>query len=422
MHYALRTHRLWWAHALLLALVLLHTAACTPDQPSANATKTNTAQPQTECPTGPAANAAAGEAYWNPAHTADPFTDVFAAATSTANGWVPLTARPEALVAQRFSIDPQRETTITTTGGLVLTVPPGIWQDAQGRRITARVQLTIREAKTMRDFIAAGLATTSNGRVLQSGGMYHFAARTASGQAVRVQPESVGLMALFPIPSDLAYELFTGRASINGSIDWDAQPGKLNGSLAIEQVLADGFSAPAPDTVWSQTEIRFTSNDISESNGWIVPDTVGGIDTQPGSAIQPLINRGTFVQNGVGLGGRTQILTLGWYNIDCFINEPFQLWKGVVVYTDGSPAIGQSVYAFCRPYPILLHTLTDNRGRFKLEVPRRFSMHIAVYAEQRRASCHAPFTSQTDTLRLHNTTAQSLSAFLDATFAQGRRF
>ena len=77
---------------------------------------------------------------------------------------------------ESFSINPNEDTLIQGTKGTGILFPAGCFQFKDGSTPNSNVKITIQEFYTISDFIGANLTTTSNGHILETGGMIHLTA------------------------------------------------------------------------------------------------------------------------------------------------------------------------------------------------------------------------------------------------------
>lgn len=126
-----------------------------------------------------------------------------------------------------FSIDPDRDTTITTPQGALLTIPAGALEVPAGA--SGPVKLEVKEAYTIADIVRAGLVTTSQGRPLSSGGMIYI--NVGDGQDAKLRkPIKVAL------PTRGLQEgmkVYKGKRTDKGQIDW-VDPKALNENQAAK--------------------------------------------------------------------------------------------------------------------------------------------------------------------------------------------
>lgn len=119
------------------------------------------------------------------------------------------------LPSQQFSITPGKDTTLQTLHGSKINILAGTFAG------TALVSVTIKEALTPAEILAAGLTTTSNGKPLRSAGMIYFNA-TADNKTLKLQkPVKISLPNNY---YDSAMQVFKGEETAEG-INWvDPQP------------------------------------------------------------------------------------------------------------------------------------------------------------------------------------------------------
>lgn len=118
------------------------------------------------------------------------------------------------LPTQLFEIDPTKDTVIETEGGLVFAIPANAFIHAKNP-----VTLEIREALTPMDIMKGGLSTTSDGQLLETGGMFYLNARDGE-ISLQIDPAKP-IYANVPtneVRPDML--LFTGERRADGSINW----------------------------------------------------------------------------------------------------------------------------------------------------------------------------------------------------------
>lgn len=115
---------------------------------------------------------------------------------------------------QFFPINPQQGQTITTSGGVVVVVPPNAFVDRWGNPPAGMVSVTVKEALRPGDWIANGLSTMSNGEMLQSGGMIEVNAY-ANGEMLSLATDAeltVGIPAQRAVDPEM--RLFYGQRDL----------------------------------------------------------------------------------------------------------------------------------------------------------------------------------------------------------------
>lgn len=136
-----------------------------------------------------------------------------------------LLSKPGDLVADEYTIQTDRDTTVFTKNGALIRIPKGSMTSSKGNSVT----LEVKEAYTIDQIVLAGLTTTSNGKPLSSGGMIYI--NPSEGQDLSInQPLSVA------VPSNYyekGMQLYKGEANPDGTINW-ANPTTLLKSRTVE--------------------------------------------------------------------------------------------------------------------------------------------------------------------------------------------
>lgn len=137
------------------------------------------------------------------------------------NTW---TEADKVLEAQVFSINTDRDTIIETEHGIVIAIPANAFVTKQGTLAKNPVELEIKEAMTAADIMKAQLSTTSNGKLLETGGMFYINARNGEENLVIDKTKAVNVNV--PNNSNKSdMQLFRGERLDDGSINWiDPKP------------------------------------------------------------------------------------------------------------------------------------------------------------------------------------------------------
>ncbi|MBL7950628.1 MAG: hypothetical protein JNM62_02810 [Flavobacteriales bacterium] len=140
------------------------------------------------------------------------------------------------------AIDPKRDTTLSTPGGIVLDIPKGAFVDSLGVAIKSPVRVSVVEALDPLDIMKAGLSTMTGTMLLETGGMFHLDAQ-ANGKMVKIDPTKP-LTAMVPATQgQRGMQLYAGVKKEDGTIDWrDPQP--LKKSLIPVDINTLNFYPP----------------------------------------------------------------------------------------------------------------------------------------------------------------------------------
>ncbi len=139
--------------------------------------------------------------------------------------------------SQEFSINPNIDNTIQGKNGTRVFLPKGSLQTVDGKSISAEnVTFELQEFPDSKDAIFNQLSTSSDGRILESGGMFTVKARyngeelkLKKGQTLQIEMPSAN------IKKDM--EVFVGVKNKQGITEWKAtsKPFELKSNKKIEQ-------------------------------------------------------------------------------------------------------------------------------------------------------------------------------------------
>lgn len=143
------------------------------------------------------------------------------------------------LEAQVFKINPLRDTIIETQNGIVFSVPANVFISKTGQALAEYIDLEIKEALTPLEIMKAGLSTTSNGKLLETGGMFYINARIGN--------ENLSIDKNNPINANVPVNnnkkdmlLFKGERMADGSINW-VDPKPLKKKLSTVDITKLNF-------------------------------------------------------------------------------------------------------------------------------------------------------------------------------------
>lgn len=129
--------------------------------------------------------------------------------------------KPSDLPSQQFAINPGKDTTIVTQGGINLHIQKGTF--------TTNVTLEVKEALGFGDMAKYGLSTMSDGKLLSSDGMFYIDAKDADGK----QP-AINIPIKADVPATTMLEnpqVFNGKADSSGNVNWVNPQKVANDSL-----------------------------------------------------------------------------------------------------------------------------------------------------------------------------------------------
>lgn len=144
------------------------------------------------------------------------------------------------LPQQMFTINNHRDTILETKEGIVIAVPASAFVDQEGKPAGDEVELVVQEALTPAQIMSAGLSTTSNGALLETGGMFTVDAFSNS------KPLTLKKELVVEVPTDEIKEgmqLFDGELSENGLVNW-VNPKPLANYLVPVEIRTLDFYPP----------------------------------------------------------------------------------------------------------------------------------------------------------------------------------
>jgi len=125
---------------------------------------------------------------------------------------------------QFFEIDTKTDNVVEGDGGVIILCPKGSFVDGTGNIVEGNIKLELAEGVGIEDMILSNLTTTSNGKLLETGGMIYFNA-THNGEQLYVNK---AIPVHFEIPTSerkpgmMAYK---GIRDENGNMNWiDPKP------------------------------------------------------------------------------------------------------------------------------------------------------------------------------------------------------
>ncbi|NVK03446.1 MAG: hypothetical protein HWD92_01430 [Flavobacteriia bacterium] len=117
-----------------------------------------------------------------------------------------------------YTIDPNADTVIETPGGIVVSISDMTFHDRIGDIVTDDVQIEIKEALDPFTIVSSGLSTTSNGALLETGGMFYINARKGD-ESLNISEDSPIVVDLPASANTEGMMLFDGVRE-GGSINW----------------------------------------------------------------------------------------------------------------------------------------------------------------------------------------------------------
>ncbi len=150
-----------------------------------------------------------------------------------------------------FKVDPAIKNVINGKGVHML-IEPNTFVDADGNIITEPVEIELREALKMEDFISNNLATLSGEEMLVSGGMFEVSAKTISGKKVQISAEQPITTVVTADQVESGMQLFTSNSGLN----WGLTETEVMSMLSIDM-------PPYPTMQFVSYQVPYYKRDIS---------------------------------------------------------------------------------------------------------------------------------------------------------------
>lgn len=142
--------------------------------------------------------------------------------------------------SQFFAINHKQDTIISGTEGTRLEFAANSFELESGEAVSGMIELKLKEYYSVKDMLAANLSTTSNGKLLETGGMIFLEAHS-NGQKCRVKKGKRFDISFASIDDSKKpdMQLFEGKWDEEGNVDWT-----VNLNSASEDVEITEFGSP----------------------------------------------------------------------------------------------------------------------------------------------------------------------------------
>lgn len=125
----------------------------------------------------------------------------------------------ESLPIQGFQINTLTDTVVETENGLVLVIPSDAFETQEGDAVSGLINFEVKEAFDDYAIMKAGLTTTSNGELLETGGMFFLEARQGNKELKLKQGKEI-FSQIPNLQPDKNMMLFDGVKQEDGIINW----------------------------------------------------------------------------------------------------------------------------------------------------------------------------------------------------------
>lgn len=169
----------------------------------------------------------------------------------------------KAVKGQRFTANSSASINLSTPKGHKIFLNPNSFVTLSGQPVTGNVDIEVKELTTAAEMILSDRPTVSNGRILESGGVFYIRA-SKSGEELKLAP---GAFVKVDLPSSSGnmqgMQVFNGQVTPDSSINWVLNTNVGNvirtDTFGINPALfADSLQWLNVDKFMNQPQITFT--------------------------------------------------------------------------------------------------------------------------------------------------------------------
>ncbi len=220
------------------------------------------------------------------------------------------------LPKQTFQINPNRDTILIGQKGTVLRIYKNTFLDENGNKVTSPIDFEFKEALDPIDFVTAKLTTTSNGKLLQTGGMIYLDAKSER-KSLTIDPKNpIGVM----VPNEKIISdmlIFEGEM-VNNEVNWVEPVPTINEDVQMLEKLKNEPKTAIVEMKVNGKPLHFDTTKVVEQK-----IDKSGNNPKFGKFATELSRRG---ENYFAVDYSTnyifELKKLGWANIDRFYGNP----------------------------------------------------------------------------------------------------
>lgn len=146
------------------------------------------------------------------------------------------------LESQFYNVKNGADTILETQNGMLVVLPNDGFVSASGEVVQGDITLEIKEAFDPASIMQSGLSTTSDGKMLETGGMFYIKA-FQNGEELKINPDDPMVVDIPTQQKDKKMMLFDGEVQEDGSINW-TDPKKFENWLTPVDILSLNFYPP----------------------------------------------------------------------------------------------------------------------------------------------------------------------------------
>lgn len=120
---------------------------------------------------------------------------------------------------EKFEINPEQTQEIEAQNGTKILIPANSFVDGFGNAVSGNVELEIIEVNELVDFLACGLQTLSDNRLLESAGMIFVDAKN-EGKSLRIAEDRKISISMPMMKKGQGFNMFSGEFDKQGKLNW----------------------------------------------------------------------------------------------------------------------------------------------------------------------------------------------------------
>lgn len=144
--------------------------------------------------------------------------------------------------SQTFKVSAAKPSQVTGKNGTIISINPADLIAVNGTPLGANIEVELKELMNQEQLLKTNAQTTSNGKLLVSGGAYYIN-MTSDGQPLKLK-EGKNLSVQFPKITSKEMSLFYGQRDSLGQLNWQQSEQKFE--RVIQSRLEDEIETPAP--------------------------------------------------------------------------------------------------------------------------------------------------------------------------------
>jgi hypothetical protein len=226
------------------------------------------------------------------------------------------------LPIQTFKINADRDTLLKTKAGTTIRLFKNTFVNTKGENVVGSVEIEFKEALTTIDMVLANLTTTTDGKMLQTGGMMYINATSNGQQLAIAENKAIGIV----MPTDKVVEgmqLFEGTEDSLG-INWENPKQIINDLFANDSVIAQADILP-PKVVNGKVVVdsaRLVISEVEFDNGQNIEHIELNQEQIFIQEVQPLEKGNNYFIQDYNTSYIFTVKKLGWANIDRLFTDP----------------------------------------------------------------------------------------------------